>query len=173
MKEITLDSSKTLKLADKKQELSCDTHSELLLIQASQRRALALDLVGVASYAEVEKYNTFLTMHLQTPAPPGYGKISVSQIVQADRHAWLRLAEKLTQGIRRRPDNSLPMGRALNELEADPRVSFNLLPSPPIDSKRHQADPEPVVTNPNKFHKGGKGKKGKGKEFASVPKKST
>ena len=56
VKEITLDSTKTLKLADRKQDLSCDTHSELLLIQALQRRALALDLVGVASYAEVEKY---------------------------------------------------------------------------------------------------------------------
>ena len=81
VKAITLDSSKTLKLADKKQELSCDTHSELLLIQALQRRALALDLVGVATYAEVEKYNTFLTMHLQTPAPPGYGRVSVAQIL--------------------------------------------------------------------------------------------
>ena len=130
VKEITLDSSKTLKLADKKQELACETHSELLLIQALQRRALALDLVGVASYAEVEKYNTFLTMHLQTPPPPGYGKISVGQILQADRQAWLRLAEKLAQGIRRRPDNSLPMDRALNELEADPRVTFYLLPLP-------------------------------------------
>ena len=34
VKEITLDSTKTLKLADRKQDLSCDTHSELLLIQA-------------------------------------------------------------------------------------------------------------------------------------------
>ena len=116
VKEITLDRTKTLKLADRKQDLSCDTHSELLLIQALQRRALALDLVGVASYAEVEKYNSFLTMHLQTPAPPGYGKITVSQILQADRQAWMTLAEKLTQGIRRRLDNSLPMDRALNEL---------------------------------------------------------
>ncbi len=95
VKEITLDSSKTLKLADKKLELACDTHSELLLLQALQRRALALDLVAVATYAEVEKFNTFL-MHLQTAPPPGYGKISVSQIVQADRQAWMRLAEKLS-----------------------------------------------------------------------------
>ena len=61
------------------------------------------------------------------------------------------------------------MDRALNELEADPRVTFYLLPLPASDPKRHQTDSEPVVTNPNKFHKGGKGK-GKGKEFASVPK---
>lgn len=138
VKEITLDASKTLKLADKKQELLCDTHSELLLIQALQRRALAMDLVGVASFAEVQKYNTFLTMHLQTP-PPGYGKISVGQILQADRQAWLRLAEKLTQGIRRRPDNTLPLDRALNELEADPRVTFYLLPLPAEERKRQRS----------------------------------
>ena len=68
----------------------------MLLLQALQRRALALDLVAVATYAEVEKFNTFLTMHLQTAPPPGSGKISVSQIVQADRQAWMRLAEKLS-----------------------------------------------------------------------------
>ena len=172
VKEITLDSTKTLKLADRKQDLSCDTHSELLLIQALQRRALALDLVGVASYAEVEKYNSFLTMHLQTPAPPGYGKISVSQILQADRQAWMRLAEKLTQGIRRRPDNSLPMDRALNELEADPRVTFYLLPLPSHETKRQPKDDSDVtILPPNKFVKGGKGKKGKGKDgVGSAPK---
>ena len=125
----------------------------------------------MASYAEVEKYNTFLTMHLQTLPPPGYGKISVGQILQADRQAWLRLAEKLAQGIRRRPDNSLPMDRALNELEADPRVTFYLLPLPAGESKRHQADPDPPI-GPLKFLKGGKGKKGKGKEHVSVPKNS-
>ena len=131
---------------------------------------LALDLVGVANYAELEKYNAFLSMHLQTPPPPGYGKISVSQILQADRQAWMRLAEKLTQGIRRRPDNSLPMDRALNELEADPRVTFYLLPLPAGETKRTQTDPENVVINPNKFQKGGKGKKGKGKAAAAPPK---
>lgn len=172
VKEITLDSSKTLKLSDKKQDLLCDTHSELLLMQALQRRALALDLVGAASYAEVEKYNSFLTMHLQTPPPPGYSKISVGQILQADRQAWMRLAEKLTQGIKRRPDNSLPMDRALNELEADPRVTFYLLPLPAGEAKRQaaQTDAEQDVQNPSKFIKGGKGKKGKGKDRLAPPK---
>ena len=111
MKEITLDSSKTLKLADKKQALSCDTHSELLLIQALQRRALTLDLVGAASYAEVQKYNTFLTMHLQTPPPPGYvfffarsclgkvpGRASFSQLSQQATACTIRkLSSKLTK----------------------------------------------------------------------------
>ena len=170
VKEITLDPTKTLKLSDRKQDFSCDTHSELLLMQALQRRALALDLVGAASYVEVEKYNTFLTMHLQTPRPPGYGKISVSQILQADRQAWMRLAEKLTQGIRRRPDNSLPMDRALNELEADPRVTFYLLPLPSHETKHQPKDDPDNAALPNKFMKGGKGKKGKGKDAAAAPK---
>ena len=61
------------------------------------------------------------------------------------------------------------MDRALNELEADPRVTFYLLPLPSGESKRHQADPEPVLA-PNKFMKGGKGKKGKGQVHASAPK---
>ena len=75
------------------------------------------------------------------------------------------LAEKLTQGIRRRLDNSLLMDRAFDELEADPRVTFYLLPLPAGDSKRHQADPEPVATNPNKFHKGGKVRKGRARSL--------
>ena len=57
------------------------------------------------------------------------------------------------------------MDRALNELEADPRVTFYLLPLPAGDSKRHQADPEPVANNPNKFHKGGKVRKGRARSL--------
>ena len=85
----------------------------------------------------------------------------------------MRLAEKLTQGIRRRPDNSLPMDRALNELEADPRVTFYLLPLPNHETKRQPKDDHDVtVLPPNKFVKGGKGKKGKGKDGAAFTPKN-
>ena len=48
-------------------------------------------------------------------------------------------------------------------------MTFYLLPLPAGESKRHQADPDPPF-GPPKFLKGGKGKKGKGKEHVSVPK---
>ena len=177
VKEITLDASKSLKLSDRKQDVTCDTHTELLLIQALQRRALALDLVGAATYSSVEQYNSFLTMHLQTDPPPGYAKISVAQILQADRRAWMRLAEKLASGIRRKPDNSLPLNGALGELENDPRVTFYLLPLPISEAKRSHADAiagsASVLENPiNKALKGGKGKKGKGKSDPNRPPKN-
>ena len=65
------------------------------------------------------------------------------------------------------------MDRALNELEADPRVTFYLLPLPSHETKRQPKDDSDVtILPPNKFVKGGKGKKGKGKDgVGSAPKR--
>lgn len=53
---------------------------------------------------------------LQNYAPPGYSKTSIQQV----------LTEKLTDGVKRKPDGTLPLD---NEL-SDPKVVFHLLPLP-------------------------------------------
>ena len=82
----------SLTIRDQKQEASCDTSSALSLHHALHRRSLALDLVGVASYALVQDYHAFLMRHLSIDPPPGYRSTTLHQVLEADRAAWVRLA---------------------------------------------------------------------------------
>ena len=171
-KEIVLEGGTTLKVRDRKAELTCDTSSELLLSQALTRRALAFDLVGAASYANMERFNAFLIGHMQSAPPPGYAKVNITQILQADKHAWMRLAEKLTKGIKILADGTKPLDAHLANIESDPKVTFHLLPLPAsspshADNKRYHND-DNVESNKRRWNndwrpdnKGkGKGKKG-------------
>ena len=89
-KELTIEANSTVTVKDKSQELSCSTSTDLHLQEALTRRALALDLVGIASFARVEEYTRFLMSQLQNDAPPGYSKTSIQQVLRADKEAWLR-----------------------------------------------------------------------------------
>ncbi|CAJ1378323.1 unnamed protein product, partial [Effrenium voratum] len=129
-REIVLDGASTLKVRDKRPDLSCDTSSELLLVQALHRRALALDLMNAVTFSVSQRYNSFLIGHLQTPPPPGYRKLNVHQILQADKQAWLRLAELATAGLKRNAAGQLPLDVLFQNLQVDPRVMFYLLPLP-------------------------------------------
>ena len=139
-KEIVLDSSSTLQVKDKHREIQCDTNTELLLVQALERRALALDLVGAATYSVVEQYNSFLMTHMQSMAPPGYSQVTVQQLLNADKHAWLRLSEKITRGLKRDTNGILPLDAELPLLQSDPKVTFHLLPLPDKGSSSSRAD---------------------------------
>ena len=52
------------------------------------------------------------------------------RVLRADKEAWLRLAEKLTDGVKRRADGVLPLDEELRGLQSDPKVVFHLLPLP-------------------------------------------
>ena len=159
------DAHQRLQVKDGKSKVTCETHSELLLTQALLRRALALDLTGIVSFAVMESYNSFLIRHLQSQAPPGYERTSVRQVLEADRQAWIRLAELLPGGVRRLDDGTLPLDAQFPSLQTDPKVSFYLLPLPSqsssstSDATKRQSDGS--SSQRSNFPKGsGKGKKG-------------
>ena len=168
-KDLVLDSSRNIKVNEKKSEVTCDTSSELLLTQALTRRALAFDLVGVASYAVMERYNAFLMSHLQEAPPPGHARVSIHQVLQADQHAFLKLAENLPGGIRRKADGTLPLDVEFPALQHSSRVTFHLFPLPANEAKRNPSgaatDTDPTI---NKWARKGKGK-GKGKPPKGLP----
>ncbi|OLP76456.1 hypothetical protein AK812_SmicGene43609 [Symbiodinium microadriaticum] len=122
--------SGTVQVKDKHQEVLCSPHTPLLLHHALQRRALAMDLVGAATFDIVQEYHEFLLSHLSMDPPPGYRRIDVSQVLEADRTGWLRLAEKLPTGLRRNAAGVLPLDEELPKLQGDPRVVFHLMPLP-------------------------------------------
>lgn len=129
-KQLVVDSASNLTIRDKEMNMTCDTGTDLLLRDALTRRALAMDLIGAASFSVMEQYNRFIMSQLREQPPPGYSRVSIQQILKADREAFLRLAEKATDGIRRKANGELPLDGYLPDLESDPRVALHLLPLP-------------------------------------------
>ena len=109
-------------LRDKTADQSCDVNTSLNLHLALQRRALAMDLVGLATYAKVQTYNDFLMGHLHEDVTPGCKPTTIQQVLLADRAAWLRLAELTPDGVRKLPDGSLPLDALWPDLELEPKV---------------------------------------------------
>ena len=70
--------------------------------------------------------------HLQEAPPPGYARVSIRQVLQADQQAFLKLAEKLPGGIRRRADGTLPLDVEIPALEHSSKgyISFATLAKP-------------------------------------------
>ena len=94
-KEISIDQS-ALVVRDKSQDITCSTATELETTNAMRRRALAFDLVQACSYLVMNAYHAELFDHLHMVPPPGYSAVTLTQILRADRAAWLHMAEKLS-----------------------------------------------------------------------------
>ena len=69
-KQLSLDQD-SLTVKEKPLDMVCNTRTELELVQALRRRALAFDLVGVVSYEIMNAYHAELLSHLQEDPPPG------------------------------------------------------------------------------------------------------
>lgn len=111
-------------------------------------------------------------------APPGYKSPTVEQILRADRAGWIRIAEKV-DGLRRRPDGTLPLDEALDNLKTDPTTIFHMMPLPMPRAADKPTKPAPIkkdgapdkTPKPNNFSKGkGKGKnRGKANNKGRMP----
>ena len=105
--------------------MTCNLASELDLVMALRRRALAFDLIGVASFKIVNKYHQALAQRLQEASPPGYAKVCIQQVIRADRAAFLRMAG-LTSTVKRNASGSLPLDTLLKDVIIDPAVAYHL-----------------------------------------------
>ena len=84
LKQLALDQD-SLTVKEKPLDMTCSTRTELELVQAFRRRALAFDLVGLATYELMNSYHAELLSHMQEDPPPGYTQVSVTQVLRADR----------------------------------------------------------------------------------------
>ena len=179
-KQLTLDND-NLTIKDKPQDHVCSTKTELELLQAFRRRALAFDLVGLVPYEVMNTYHADLMGHLQDDAPPGYTNTTVTQVLRADRAAFLHLAETLTS-LKRDSSGDMPLEKELPKVLSRTTVSFHLLPlanasapskpaPKPSPTKRKLEDgPAAPVPSPKAGNKTAKGKgKGKGKKRGRGP----
>ena len=73
--------------------------SDNVLRNAFTRRALAYDQANIVGFANANAWTEeLLQVRLETP-PPGYEKVSLQQIIQADRKLWVKLADVTRDGI--------------------------------------------------------------------------
>jgi hypothetical protein len=146
LKQLALDQD-SLTVKEKPLDMTCSTRTELELVQAFRRRALAFDLVGLATYELMNSYHAELLSHMQEDPPPGYTQVSVTQVLRADRAVFLYLAETLTT-LKRNVAGDLPFEQELMAALARPNVSFHLLPL--AASAPARPAPKPNANNSNK-----------------------
>eukprot|EP00435_Cladocopium_sp_Y103_P065975 s975_g28.t1 len=185
-KEIQLDASKTsLVVKEQANQAEISITSDLALYQALQRRTLAMDLTGLASYEIMRKWiDRLFALYSQAPAP-GFQKITQAQLLCADRQAFVRMSELFTGSLKPTTAAGKPLDPLVDKLESDMTVTYFMLPVPishgasassgdkaDKDKKRPEVPTPRAAGNPNKFQKGvskGNQKGGKGKKRGPIP----
>lgn len=99
-KEIQLDASKTnLVVSDQPLTKEISISSDSALRQAMMRRTLAFDVIGLATFDVMQKWNTrMFELYAQQPAP-GFQKLIQAQLLRADRQAFHRIAERFSGSL--------------------------------------------------------------------------
>ena len=118
-----------LKLGSETAELTADYSSAIMLQWCLQRRGLALDQVGLVSWEQHEHWVQHLLRSLTKDCPPGWSRPGISQLVQADREAFMVMSAEL-QTLKTSSNGAWPMGDKLEALRYDPRITCLLMPVP-------------------------------------------
>ena len=127
------------------------------------RRALAMDLVGIASFNVVQRWHSRLFEMMAQSLAPGFNRPTQTQLLRADRQAFLRLSQMVTGSLKRSPAGVLPLDDAFDRLHADITVTYFMLPTSSAVTESPIRDPKNTVSD------GPKKGKGKGKAFPRTP----
>ena len=88
-----------LKIDNKSHEDKADTSSEVLVLQALQRRSLAMDQANLIEYREMELWREKLLRARLTDPPAGFCKPSWSQLIAADKQLFNELRDLTRSGV--------------------------------------------------------------------------
>lgn len=171
-----VDSAGLLHSVSKQNDVRADLTTEYRVRLALQRRALAMDMVGLARYEQFEEWSDYLFNLLLRPVPDGYAPVSMHQIIEADRQAFLVAARLTRGGILQRPDGTFPLENALSSARSDPMVTSILqpLPKPAVPLKRAAREEDAYGERPGKAARtqSSSKTKGKGKGSKSTPRQA-
>ena len=104
----------TIKIDTKPQEAQADTATDVLMQYALMRRALAFDQANLMDYVKFMKWTEKLMKCRIEPAPPGYDKPTIRQLMSADTKLFEEMADRTRQGIQ--PDvNGRPLDNVLDD----------------------------------------------------------
>ena len=161
-KELKLDANATgIIVKDSAVDASCPTSTEMDIFEALTRRALAFDAVGLIAFDVADKWHRYMFQLTRQQPPPGFKQPGMTQLLRADRQAFVRMQELSRDGIRPLADGTRPLDRIVQELEKDHSVVYYLLPTPlPVKDKvEKQPNPKKEDTWGGHYRKHGDVKK--------------
>ena len=144
---LSLDSAGSIKLATA--DLSCDTSSEIKLRAALQRRSLAMDLAGLATFTVVEGWVQFLFTKLMQDPPKAFQRISLTQILECDKQLFTVASHRTMGALTPDPNKVKPLDAIIEELRQSPEILHYLAPLPggrassEPPAKKPKRDPSP------------------------------
>ena len=130
-KEIQLDATKTsLVVKEPHAQAEINITSDLALYQALQRRSLAMDLTGLASYEVTRRWiDRMFALYSQAPAP-GFQKVTQAQLLRADRQTFVRLSEQFKGSLKSFAGAGKPLDPLIERMDSDMTVTYFMLPIP-------------------------------------------
>jgi hypothetical protein len=121
----------TLKLSAPEANFEAEHSTTIQLQWCLQRRALALDQVRLSSWDCQNKWINQLLTILNTPPPPGHSRITLEQVIKADKQMWTELSKAFTGAIVAAAGAAAPpFDEHIARLRNDPRVTMYMLPLP-------------------------------------------
>ena len=146
---IATDSSGLLKVSSKQKEPVCEANTELKLRSAFQRRSLAMDLSGIATFDAIEGWVQFLFSHLLKEQPRGYSRVSLQQIIDCDKQLFIMASRQTMGKLVASPGEKKPLDEAILELKASSEILQYVAPLQTLKS----SDPPLKVDKPPKIQK--------------------
>ncbi|CAE7192582.1 unnamed protein product, partial [Symbiodinium sp. CCMP2592] len=139
-----------------------DIEGSLQVLNALRRRGVAYAFARLISWEKHEAYIASLFRYLTKPAQPGYRKVSLRQILRADKLAFSKLSEA-GEDIRADASGTLPLDAAIGAILHDYDLIVALLPMGDLDGKGKNANGRGGRPGPYGDTAPWKGKNGKGK----------
>ena len=133
----------TLKLSAPEANFEAEHSTTIQLQWCLQRRALALDQVRLSSWDCQNKWINQLLTVLNTPPPAGHSRITLEQLIKADKQLWTELAKMFTGAVvAATAGTEPPFDEHILRLRHDPRVTMFLLPLPSFAKETKQQGPQ-------------------------------
>ena len=130
-----VDSSGFLKQTSEREPASADLRSDLLLQCALRRRSIAFEMADFASYESMELVTDLFLRELMRAPPPGFSKVTLDQLLRADRELFFELGHRCRTGVRRMPDGHRPFDVQVPLILDSPQFRYLLMPLPGASSK--------------------------------------
>ena len=137
--------SQSLKVSTEAQTEAADHGTELKFQWCLTRRGLAMDLTNVLSWNVHQKWVQTMFSCYSSEAPSGYGKVSLQQLIRADKEMWTIMAREVSS-LKPNAQGQKPLDVMVAQLQHDPRVTMHMLALPlravhPADDGGHASTP--------------------------------
>ena len=112
--------------------MHCKAHavsSELQVLQALTRRALAADQAGLISFRTLDAIHQDFMGRLSRPAPPGFEPPCIAAVMRTDQELWKLVSDEVGSKIQQESLGLKPLDAAFTRLSSAATVALHLLPT--------------------------------------------